>query len=179
MVSALGGVAAALTAALLGVGAAGAVGRPGGRPWLVVLHDVNAGRRGVTLETLRGVHPVDVALLVLAAGAYAGFWPRLGAAHHVWLVLAVAQPVAGVPLLLVTRRVGRSGLMGGALVVSVLLLVEDVWVAAGWLGAAASALLLVGDFDTTGRPNRVLAATITTGYAALFVWFWVLALLLV
>ena len=178
MVSVLGAVTAALAAALLGIGGARTLRAAWARSWLVVLQEVNAGREGVTLEALRGVRPVDVALLLLAAGAYAGFWPRLGAGHPVWLALAVAQPVAGIPLLLATRRVGRSGLMGGALVVSVLLLVEGLWIAAGWLGTAASALLLVGDFGTTGRRNRVLAWAITTGYAALFVWFWVVALLL-
>ena len=179
MVSAAGGVAAALAAALLGLGAAGTPGRVWARSWLVVLQDVNGGREGVTIEALRGARPVDVVLLLLAAGAYAGTWPRLGTHQPLWLALAVAQPLAGIPLLFVTKRVGRSGLMGGALVLSVLLLVEGVWVAAGWLGAVASALLLVGDLGTTGRANRLLVWTITTGYAALFVWFWVLALLLI
>ena len=179
MVSWIGAVAAALVAVTLGVGGTAGTHAPLLRPWLVILHAVNAGRRGVSLDAVRGVRAVDVVLLLLATAAYAGLWPRLGAHDPVWLALAVAQPLAGIPLLLVTKRVGRSGLMGGALVLSVLLLVEGVWVAAGWLGSAASALLLVGDLGTTGRANRALAWTITAGYAALFVWFWVLALLLV
>ena len=178
MVSSMGGVAAALVAALLGAGAALAAGTRRWRPWLVVLYEINAGRRGSTLDSLRGVRPVDVTLLVLAAAAYAGFWPRLGTDHPVWMALAIAQPVLGVPLLLATRHIGRSGLMGGALVVAVLLVVDDVWPLAGWVGAVGSCALLVGDFGTTSRSNRLLAWAIAGGYGALFVWFWLVSFLL-
>lgn len=178
VVSSTGAVAAALVAALLGLGAAGA-GRAGwARSWLVVLHEVNAAPGRASLETLRGVRAVDIALLLLSAGAYAGTWPRLGTGHPVWLAVAVAQPLVGVPLLLATQRVGRSGLMGGALVLSVLMVVEDLWPPAGWLGVAASSLLLVGDLGTTSRGSRPLASVIAVGYGALFVWFWLLALVL-
>lgn len=178
MVSSMGAVAAALAAALLGLGAAAAGRARWARSWLVVLHEVNAAPGRSSLDSLRGVRAVDVALLLLSAGAYAGTWPHLGSDHPLWLSIAIAQPLAGVPLLLATQRVGRSGLMGGALVVSLLMVVEDLWPPAGWLGVAASSLLLVGDLGTTGRGSRLRASAIAVGYVALFVWFWVLALVL-
>jgi hypothetical protein len=131
------------------------------------------------METLRGVPGVDVALLVLAAATYGAFWPGPASIHAVWMVLAVAQPLLGIPLLLLTRQAGRSGLMGGGLVLSLLMVVDGVWTGAGLLGVAANVLLLVGDFGTTGRASRLLAAAVAAGYAALVVWFvWVAALLL-
>ena len=95
------------------------------------------------------------------------------------MTLAVAQPLLGVAILLSTRLSGRSGLMGGALVLSILMAVDSPWAAAGWLGATASALLLAGDFGTTGSRRRSLAWVIAVGYGGLVVWFsWVSALLL-
>jgi hypothetical protein len=69
--------------------------------------------------------------------------------------------------------------MGGALVLSILMVVDSPGAAAGWLGATASTLLLAGDFGTTGSPRRPLAGVLAVGYAGLVVWFgWVAALLL-
>ena len=180
MLGGLGAAAAIVGAAILlvGVGAL-ARGRASLRPWLLVLFGINAGRGGVSMETLRGVPRVDVALLVLAAATYGASWPGPGSNHAVWMVLSVAQPLLGIPLLLLTRQAGRSGLMGGGLVLSLLMVVDGVWTGAGWLGVAANVLLLVGDFGTTGRASRLLAAVIAAGYAALRAWFvWVAVLLL-
>lgn len=175
MLSAVGGVAALLAAVTLAAGvAARDVTR--WRPWLTVLFSMNAGR--IPRDALRGVRPVDVALLLLAAVAYAGVWPGPGVAHDVWMTIAIAQPALGIPLLAATRMLGRSGLMGGGLVLAILMVVDDVWVAAGWWGLATNVVLLVGDFGTTGRRSRVLAAAVATGYAALVVWFGWLGVLL-
>lgn len=175
-----GGVAAILAAATLLAGIAGlAVHSHRGRPWLIVLYGVNAGYGDVSHETLRAVQPIDVLLLLLAGATYAGFWPGPGASHPWWMALAITQPLLGIGILLATRLAGRSGLMGGALVLSILMLVDDTWTAAGWLGVAASVLLLIGDFGTTGRPRRPLAPVLAVGYAALVTWFgWVAAILL-
>ncbi|HET7399668.1 MAG TPA: hypothetical protein VFJ94_14215 [Intrasporangium sp.] len=173
-------MAAILAAAMLLAGIAGLVTRsPRGRPWLTVLFGINAGYGEVSPDTLRTVQPVDVLLLVLAGVTYSGFWPGPGAGHLAWIVLAIAQPVLGIAILLVTRLWGRSGLMGGALVLSFLMLIDDTWTAAGWLGVTASVLLLVGDFATTGAPRRPLAWVLAAGYAALTLWFgWIGGILL-
>jgi hypothetical protein len=172
VVSSIGGVAAVLAAATLLGGTAGmALGSRRWRPWLAVLYGINAGSRVVSRDTLRGVQPVDVALLLLAVVTYAGFWPGPGTSHLVGMTLAIAQPLLGIPLLLATKLVGRSGLMGGALVVSILMLMDRTWTATAWLGLTASLLLLVGDFGTTSRASRLLAGTLAVGYGALVVWF--------
>lgn len=168
----VGGLAAITAAAILLIGIAGmAAHSHRGRPWLVVLFGINAGYGDVSSETLRSVQPIDVVLLLLAAATYTGFWPGPGASHVGWMILAIAQPLLGIALLIATRLLGRSGLMGGALVLSILILVDGTWIAVGWLGVTASLLLLVGDFGTTGRPSRLLAALLAAGYGALVVWF--------
>lgn len=175
-----GGVAAILAAATLFVGVAGLAGRrQRGRPWLIVLFGVNAGYGDVSAGTLRGVQPVDVLLLLLAGVTYTGFWPGPGASHVWWMILAIAQPLLGIVILIATRLWGRSGLMGGALVLSILMLVDGTWTAAGWLGVTAGVLLLIGDFGTTGSPRRPLAVVLAIGYGGLVIWYgWLAALLL-
>lgn len=175
-----GGVAALGAAAILAVGLAGLV-RTGRRerPWLVVLLGFNAGRSDIPHDALRAVRPVDVLLLVLAGTAYAGFWPGPEGSHRWWMVLAIGQPLAGIAVLVATRLAGRSGLMGGALVLSLLMVADDGGTAAGWLGIGAAGLLLVGDVATTDRPRRRLAPVLAAGCGALIVWFgWVAGLLL-
>lgn len=174
-----GGVAAILTTATLVIGLAGlATHNRRGRPWLIVLFGFNAGDGDVSHDTLRAVVPVDVLLLLLAGATYAGFWPGPGSSHPWWMVLAIAQPLLGIAILLATRLAGRSALMGGALVLSILMVIGGTWTAAGWLGTSASTLLLIGDFGTSERPRRPLAPVLAVGYAALVGWFgWVAALL--
>jgi len=173
------GVASAIVTLILLVGIAGFFyHRPVVRPWLVVLYGINAGHGHVSRDTLRAVRPVDVALLLLAGGTYAGFWPGPGGSQILWMSLAIAQPLLGIVILLATRLWGRSGLMGGALVLSILMIVNATSTGVGWLGAAGSMLLLAGDFGTTDRSSRLLATSLAVGYGALIAWFGWLAILL-
>jgi hypothetical protein len=176
----VGGVAAILVAVTLLVGIGGlATHRQGGRPWLTVLFGINAGRGDVSQDTLRAIQPIDVVLLGLSGVTYASFWPGPGADYGIWMILAIAQPLLGIAVLVATHLWGRSGLMGGGLVLSILMLLGEPWTTAGWLGATASLLLLVGDFGTTGRPRRPLALVLAVGYGLLVIWFgWIAALLL-
>jgi hypothetical protein len=76
MRSRVGGLAAMLAALALVVGTIGLViGLSGIRPWLAVLLGINSGFGGVTLESLRGINPIDIALLVLAGFAFRGCGP--------------------------------------------------------------------------------------------------------
>lgn len=179
MRSVFGGAAAVLAAVILLTGTAGlATGRRRWSPWLAVLFAFNARYRCTSRGALRGVHPIDVVLLLLAGATYAAFWPGPGTTHRVWLALAIAQPLLGIPVLMVTRLSGRSGLMGGAFVLSLLMLVGGMWPAVAWLGLATSVLLLIGDFGTTARPSRLLAGPLAAGYGGLVIWFCALAALL-
>ncbi|MGO4340961.1 hypothetical protein [Pedococcus sp. 2YAF34] len=179
MIRVLGGMAAVLAAATLLAGVPGmALGRARWSPWLTVLFGFNARYRVTPRDALRGVRAVDVALLLLVGATYAGFWPGPATGHAWWMTLAIAQPVLGVPLLVITKLSGRSGLMGGALVLGGLMVVDRTWPAVAWLGVASSLLLLGGDLGTTARPSRTLAGALAAGYVALVVWISLLAVLL-
>ncbi len=176
----VGGLAAILAAAILVIGIAGlALGAPSLRLWLALLFGINAAVGTVSPQTLRATNPVDIAMLVLAALTFAGFWPGPGKPHKIWMGVAIALPLAGIAVLLATGLAGRSGLMGGGLVLSLLMLGDRESRPLGFLGIAANALLLVGDFATAGPGLPVIAAVVAVGYLLLVAWFvWIGARLL-
>lgn len=121
-----GGVAALTAAAILLAGIGGLSTRTSPlRPWLAVLFGINAGRGDVTLDTLREIKPIDILLLLLAGVAFIGFWPGPATRQVPWMALAIGLPFAGILILVATGLWGRSGLMGGALVLSILMLLGD------------------------------------------------------
>jgi hypothetical protein len=171
----IGGLAAVLAAGVLLIGIAGlATGSSALRPWLAVLFGIDSEVGGVSMGSLKVVNPIDILLLVLTGVTFAGFWPGPGKPHRLWIGLAILLPFAGIGVLVATGLAGRSGLMGGLLVLSLLMLGERSLRLASWVGIAASLLLLVGDFATTGPPSALGAGVVAVGYALLVGWFaWV------
>jgi hypothetical protein len=168
----LGGVGAALEAAVLCVGIVGLlVASPVLQPWLAVLFGINAALAGMSLDSLSVITAIDIVVLALAAIAFAGFWPGPGKPHRVWMGLAILLPLAGIAVLLATGLQGRSGLMGGGLVLSVLLIGSGTLRPLGYLGGVANLLLLVGDFATSGPRFVLVASLVAFDYMLLIVWF--------
>lgn len=168
----LGGVAAALEATLLCVGIFGLiVSSPVLQPWLAVLFGINAGLDGMSFDALSVVMAIDIVALALAGIAFAGFWPGPGKPHRIWMGLAILLPLAGIAVLLATGLSGRSGLMGGGLVFSVLLVGSRTFRPLGYLGAVANLLLLIGDFATSGASSAFVASLVAVGYVVLAIWF--------
>jgi hypothetical protein len=168
----LGGVAAALEATVLCVGIiALIVASPVLQPWLAVLFGINAGLDGMSMDALSVITAVDIVALALAAVAFAGFWPGPGKPHRIWMGLAILLPLAGIAVLLATGLQGRSGLMGGGIVLSVLLIGGRPFRPLGYVGAMANLLLFVGDFATTGASAVLVASLVAVGYVLLVIWF--------
>jgi hypothetical protein len=66
------------------------------------------------------------------------------------MCLAILLPFAGIVVLLATTLAGRSGLVGGGIVLSLLMLGSRTHRPLGILGLVANLFLLVGDFATAG-----------------------------
>jgi hypothetical protein len=168
----LGGVAAALEATVLSVGVVGLiVASPVLQPWLAVLFGINAALAGLSMDALSVISAIDIVVLALAVLAFAGFWPGPGKPHRIWMGLAILLPLAGIAVLLATGLQGRSGLMGGGIVLSVLLVGSRTFRPLGYLGGAANLLLLVGDFSTSGARSALVASLVAVGYVLLVIWF--------
>jgi hypothetical protein len=137
--------------------------------WLVLLFQINAGQ--VDYATLRVLNPLDLLILILVAMTFIGLWPSLARGRKIWISIAIAQPLLGIVLLLATHLLGRSAVMGGGLVISILMLRAEGFKVSGWLGIIANSLLLVSDFGTTGSPAPLLAAAAAAGYLLLLAWY--------
>ena len=142
--------------------------------WLTALFRVNAGIPGFSTDSLTRINPVDIILLSLASASFAGLWPGLGTFRKVGLAAAMAFPVIGIGVFLVTGLAGRSGLMAAGLAVSVLMMGRPRLTMFSITGIAANGLLLAGDFATTGGENPFVAGLIGAGYLLLIAWLLVM-----
>jgi hypothetical protein len=168
------GVAALTVALLLLLGVVGlAVSSPGLglRNWLVVLFQLNSGRGSLPSEPLRLVNWLDAAILVLVALTFLSLWPGPGRPHRLWMAIAVALPLLGIPLFLLTHLAGRSGALGGGIIVAVVMMTSRGSTLVGIVGLFANVLLLIGDFATSDSRGPLVAATVALGYVLLVVWF--------
>ena len=126
VLEALGGIAAAVTTALLTLGLVGLVVQQqvlGLRNWLVVLFQMNSGIGSLPSSPLHVLNPLDIAILALVGLTFLGLWPVLSGEHRIWTTIAIALPFVGIPLLLTTGLAGRSAVMGAGVVISVLVFV--------------------------------------------------------
>ncbi|MHB0876106.1 MAG: hypothetical protein ACYC5O_08685 [Anaerolineae bacterium] len=157
-------------------GAAGGWLSPIQDNWLIVLLKLNAGFDGVSFDLLTGPNLLDVAILVLVGTTYLGLYAALRQTSKLWSAIAVAMPFLGIVVFVATRLSGRSGVMGGGLVMSLVILRSGVFGRAiAILGIVANVLLLVGDFGTTGGSSSVIVAiTLAIGYVLLTVWFFLI-----
>lgn len=135
----------------------------------MLLFQVNLGR--IDYDSLKSLNPLDLLVLLLVGITLVGLWPVLARGKKVWISIAVAQPFLGIVLLAATHLLGRSAVMGGSLVAAFLMLRTPDYKFTGWLGIAASSLLLVGDFGTTGSKVPFLAGCVGIGYLLLVAWF--------
>jgi hypothetical protein len=145
--------------------------------WLVVLFKLNAGFSGIHFDLLHGLNLVDVAILMLVATTYLGLYAALRHTGKLWSLIAVIQPFLGIVLFMVTQQLGRSAVMGAGLVISLVMLRNNIFSKViAFVGILASVLLLVGDFSTTASSHSTILAVLTgIGYVILMIWFFLVA----
>ncbi len=139
--------------------------------WLMILFDLNAGFGGLSMDLLRGVAPLDVAVLVLTCALYLGLYAALKKTSWIGSVVALVMPFLGIVLLFVTQQQGRSAVMGSGIVISLVMWWSHAFDRpTAVVGILASALLLIGDVGTTAPGSSVLSVLIGIGYALMIAW---------
>ena len=145
--------------------------------WLIVIFKLHAGFGGVHTDLLQVLNFLDMAILALVAVTHLGLYAALRRTSRILSIVAAIQPFLGIVLFLATRTAGRSGVMGAALVISVVMLRSNIVnrVIAS-MGILASALLLVGDF-TAGAipPTAIIAILFGIGYVLFITWLFLIA----
>ena len=139
--------------------------------WLVVIFNLHAGFSNVQSSPFYQMNLLDLAILALAATMYIGLYMALRKTGKVLPLIALAQPILGMVLFVVTKTAGRSSFMGAELVISLVMLrskLFDKWIA--FAGLLSAILLLAGDLGASLAPSDILAIVMGTGYTLSVVW---------
>jgi hypothetical protein len=142
--------------------------------WLVGLFKLSIGVQ----SSFHAVNLLDLAVMALFCTVSLAFYVALKPASKIWSLIAAILPFLGIPLFLVTGTMGRSNLLIGGLVVSVVMLRSNVFSRlTAYMGIVASVLLFfLGDIATTIlSTSYVIAAFIVVGYVLWMLWFFLIA----
>lgn len=142
--------------------------------WLIVLFKLNVRFYNAQTSMLNVFNILDLAIMVLFCILFLALNAALYRGHKIWSVIATALPFLGIIIFLITHTAGRSGLLIGALIFSVVMLASNVFSkVSAYLGIVASTLLFfAGDIGTTIFPSSItIAVLIGIGYVLWIVWF--------
>lgn len=143
--------------------------------WLVVLFKLNAGFSGVQLNVF---NVLDLVVMALFCLIFLALYGALKRTNKVWSLFAASLPFLGIPVFFATGTAGRSTLLVGGLVVSVVMLRGKIFgKATACVGIVASALLFfAGDIATAiFSSSNVIAVFIGIGYALWMLWLFLIA----
>jgi hypothetical protein len=142
--------------------------------WLMVLFKINASSSRLPADTLTILNFLDLAIMVLFGILFLCLHAVFQRTHKIGSAIAASLPFLGLILFLITHTAGRSGLLLGGLIFSILMLGNNTFSkGCAWTGIAASSLLFfAGDLGTTFfPPSNVIAALIGIGYGLWGFWF--------
>ncbi len=185
----IAGVAALLVGAifLIGLGAltslAGSSAKSGWftslqNNWLAVLFQLNIETSGVGAELLEQINLPDILLFILIGIVFLGLYAALRETSKIWSLVAACLPLLGLAVFLITATAGRSGLLVGGLIFSIVMLRSHIFSKASASGGIAASILLFigGDLGTAFLPaSTAIAVLIGVGYLLWIVWFFLLA----
>jgi len=138
--------------------------------WLVGIFKLRIGVQ----SSLHVVNLLDVVIMALFCTMSVAFYVVLKPASKIWSLIAAILPFLGIPLFLATGTMGRSNLLIGGLVASVVMLRSKIFSRlTAYTGITASVLLFfLGDIATTiFSTSYVIAAFIAVGYVLWMLWF--------
>jgi len=141
--------------------------------WLIVLFKLNVQFYNAQRNMLNVFNVLDLTIMVLFCILFLALNVALYRSHKTWSAIATSLPFLGIVLFVITHTAGRSGLLIGVLIFSIVMLgSNDFDKICAYLGIAASALLFIaGDIGTTFFPSSVvIAALIGIGYILWIIW---------
>jgi hypothetical protein len=97
--------------------------------------------------------------------------------NKIWSVVAASLPFLGIAVFLITSTAGRSGLLVGGLIISIVMLRSNIFSkVSAYVGIVASALLFfAGDIGTAIFSSlNTIAILIGIGYVLWMIWFFLI-----
>jgi len=146
--------------------------------WLVVLFKLNAGFSGIQTDLLNVLNLLDIAIMPLFCTMFLALYVALKRTSRIWSLIATALPFLGIPVFLITGTAGRSTLLIGGLIISVVMLRSKIFSKpTAYVGIVASVLLFfAGDIATAAfSSSNIIALFIAAGYVLWMIWFSLIA----
>ncbi len=146
---------------------------PGADNWLAILFDLNFRPTSSSTSALSTLSAIDTTLMLLFGLLMASMYPIFKSTSRAWALIAAVLPFIGVPIFLATGTAGRSAVLLGGLISSILMFRSRFSPpATGVTGILASAtLLILGDFATAAfGPSLLIGFSIAAGYVLWTVW---------
>jgi len=141
--------------------------------WLIVLFKLNVRSFNAPASMLSEFNFLDFSIMVLFGILFLALYHALYNVQKVWTSIAASLPFLGIILFLITHTAGRSGLLIGVLILSIVMFRSKVFgKVSSLLGVVASTLLFfAGDIGTTiFNSSIVIAILIAIGYLLWIVW---------
>ncbi len=142
--------------------------------WLIILLNINLQIGRYNSQSLQELHIIDFIFFFFIGIIFLRLTQRLHMVNKLFTYISLSFPILGVLLLLVTKTAGRSGLLIGALIYSIIMLwSKEFQKALAITGIIGSTLLFFGgDIGTTLLPpNKFVAGIIIIGYLLWIIWY--------
>ena len=145
--------------------------------WLIVLFSLNVEFSGVQTNLLNVLNLLDIVIMVLFGMMFLALYAALSHTSKIWSAVATSLPFLGIVIFLITQTAGRSGLLIGGLIFSIIMLGSTIFSkSSAYVGIVASALLFfAGDIGTTiFSASKIIALFIGVGYVLWMIWFFLI-----
>ncbi len=139
--------------------------------FIILIFKLHAGFSGVQVAALEGLNALDVSILILVGVMFLSIYPALKLVNKIWATVAVSLPFIGLLLYIVTRDIGRSGVIAAGLICALIMSRSDAFSKrSAYLGILANLALLIGDVGTGFTYLVPLAIMIGIGYILFLTW---------
>jgi hypothetical protein len=142
-----------------------------------VLFRLNVELSSVQTNLLNVLNLVDIVIMVLFGIMFLALYAALSHTSRIWSAVATSLPFLGIVIFLITHTAGRSGLLIGGLIFSIIMLGSTIFSkGSAYVGIVASVLLFfAGDIGTTiFSASKIIALFIGVGYVLWMIWFFLI-----
>jgi hypothetical protein len=143
--------------------------------WLVVIFKLHAEFSDVRADALHSLNLLDMLFLFIVGLISLSLATVFTKTRRVWSIIVAVLSLLGMVLYFATQLAGRSTVMLGVLILSLVMLGNKFFSnAIVYSGILAGILLLVGDL-TVGIRSDVITIFFGIGYVLLIIWFFLVA----